>query len=85
MTFDIMLMNFKYWKNDLLANYELIASEIRGKKGIYVFKCLINKKIYIGSSVNLKRRFYSHTNISFSKLRLNIDLKNDIFCFYFYS
>ncbi len=30
------------------------------KSGIYIIRNLINNKIYLGSAVNLKRRFYEH-------------------------
>ena len=37
-----------------------IAVELKDYKGIYGFFCTINKKIYIGSSENLVKRFKEH-------------------------
>jgi predicted GIY-YIG superfamily endonuclease len=38
----------------------IILSNNKGKSGIYMFKNLINGKQYIGSSENLRRRFYEY-------------------------
>ena len=35
---------------------------LEGKAGIYIIENLINNKIYVGSSINLKRRKYFHFN-----------------------
>nr|NP_150331.1 orf292 [Rhizophydium sp. 136]AAK84261.1 orf292 [Rhizophydium sp. 136] len=72
-----MKNNLKYWKEDLLINEEQIAYEINNKSGVYIFVCLINKKMYVGSSINLKRRLKTHLAVHSKELRSNIKLKND--------
>ncbi len=42
-----------------------IMQENQGKSGIYLFRNSINGKIYIGSSINLKRRFREYFNINY--------------------
>ena len=42
-----------------------IILENRGKSGVYLWKNLINGKSYVGSSVNLYRRFKSYFNINY--------------------
>jgi len=44
---------------DRMSN-ELISDELKGKSGIYKIINLVNDKIYIGSSVNLKQRKSEH-------------------------
>jgi len=48
------------------------------KKGIYLFECLVNNKVYIGSSANLKRRFKTHIAIHNAELRSNFNMKKDM-------
>ena len=49
----------------------LIRSEIKNKSGVYMFYNNINNKKYIGSSVNLERRFRAHIiSTKFSNLPL---------------
>jgi len=45
------------------SNKEEIKSKIRGKAGVYMFYNLITDDFYIGSSVDLLRRFHSHLNL----------------------
>ncbi len=44
---------------------ELIISNNNGKAGIYMFKNLVNKKRYVGSSVNIRRRMLEYFNINY--------------------
>lgn len=43
--------------------------------GIYIIKNLINNKIYVGSSQNIKRRFYLHKHYLSKKEHTNIHLQ----------
>jgi len=43
--------------------------------GIYIIKNLINNKIYVGSSQNIKRRFYLHKHYLKKKEHTNIHLQ----------
>ena len=45
---------------DLAEIQKIVKSELRNKSGIYGFLCKTNNKLYIGSSINLSTRFYSH-------------------------
>jgi predicted GIY-YIG superfamily endonuclease len=38
------------------------TSEIEGRGGIYVIRCLANGKVYIGSSLDIYRRWKHHRN-----------------------
>jgi group I intron endonuclease len=42
-----------------------LASENKNKSGIYMWKNLINGKQYIGSSVDLRNRFYQYFNLNY--------------------
>ena len=42
-----------------------ILKENKGKAGVYCWRNLINGKIYIGSSINLERRFREYYNINY--------------------
>jgi group I intron endonuclease len=42
-----------------------LASENKNKSGIYMWKNLINGKQYIGSSVDLRNRFYQYFNTNY--------------------
>jgi group I intron endonuclease len=44
---------------------EQIISNNNGKAGIYMFKNLVNKKRYVGSSVNIRRRMLEYFNINY--------------------
>lgn len=44
---------------------EQIACDNKGKSGIYMFKNLINKKRYVGSSVNISRRMLEYFNLNY--------------------
>lgn len=41
-----------------------ILTENKGKAGVYRFTNLTNGKSYVGSSVNLSRRFYTYYNVN---------------------
>ena len=41
-----------------------ILKENKGKAGVYCWRNLINGKIYIGSSINLERRFREYYNVN---------------------
>ena len=71
--------NLVYYIEDLNKNKDNIVYELGNKrKGIYVFVCLVNNKIYIGSSINLKRRFKTHITINIGgELRSNLVLRAD--------
>jgi group I intron endonuclease len=49
-----------YYNIDVHCTQKNIAIELKDYKGIYGFFCVINKKIYIGSSENLVKRFKEH-------------------------
>lgn len=58
-------INFtKIYSNADLLKLEII-NENRDKSGIYMWKNNNNKKFYIGSSVDLKRRFNSYFNLNY--------------------
>jgi len=44
------------------ADKSKILKENKNKSGIYMWKNLINKKKYVGSSENLRTRFYVYFN-----------------------
>ena len=58
-------------KLKVYANVDLQKLEIKaankGKSGIYCFTCLTNGKKYVGSSVNLGRRFSQYFNANYLK------------------
>jgi len=59
--------------SNLYENRKLIFKENRNKSGIYRFNNLINKKSYIGSSINLSKRFnvYFSKKAMFNKLKIS--------------
>jgi len=58
-------INFtKFYSNADLLKLEIL-NENRDKSGIYMWKNNNNKKFYIGSSVDLKRRFTSYFNLNY--------------------
>jgi group I intron endonuclease len=62
--------------NNMLYDKSLILSVSDKKSGIYLLHNLVNGKQYVGSSINLKRRFYSY--YSPSKLIDNRYISNSI-------
>jgi hypothetical protein len=53
----------------------VILSENKGKSGVYRLTNLVNGKVYIGSSINLSKRFtnyYSYAYISEYKRNMTI-------------
>jgi group I intron endonuclease len=44
---------------------EQIISNNNDKAGVYMFKNLVNKKRYVGSSVNIRRRMHEYFNINY--------------------
>jgi len=42
---------------------------------VYIIKNLVNKKVYIGSSVKVKRRFYEHTRKLDKNIHINLHLQ----------
>jgi group I intron endonuclease len=59
----------KFYNNIDLLKYQ-IFKENRGKAGVYRFVNLINKKSYIGSSINLTRRLRTYFNIDYLEREL---------------
>ena len=53
----------KVYENVDLQKLQILA-ENKGKAGVYLFTNLTNGKSYVGSSVNLSRRFYLYYNIN---------------------
>ena len=82
--FNKIIMYFKDTINDdqydycnSLRNDHEIRQNIDKKSGVYMFKNNINGKCYIGSSVNLNRRFRAHMHlIDKSNLPLYRAIKN---------
>lgn len=56
----------KFYKN-VDADKIKILSDNKGKSGIYLFINLVNNKIYIGSAINLYKRFYNYYNTNYLK------------------
>ena len=48
----------------LISKNPQILAENKGKAGVYRFTNLANGKSYVGSSVNLSRRFYTYYNVN---------------------
>jgi hypothetical protein len=51
---------FPYVFSNLLENKRLILSILKGVSAVYMFKCLLTGDSYVGSAVNLSRRFSEH-------------------------
>jgi predicted GIY-YIG superfamily endonuclease len=54
----------------------LIKEDLNKLAGVYVFKYNITRKIYIGSSINLWKRFKEHLNNKSSNIYLQRAFKN---------
>jgi hypothetical protein len=52
--------------HDLVAEKASIYSDNKDKSGIYLWRNKINGKIYVGSSVNLSKRFKNYFNESYT-------------------
>lgn len=52
------------YKNAKL-NKPQILKDNNGRSGVYLWRNLVNKKIYIGSSVNLRARFYCYFDLNY--------------------
>lgn len=63
--------------NDLKSSSKILSyrKELSGKSGIYAFINLINGKQYIGSAINIYKRFLDHINSRRSNLPLQQDFK----------
>lgn len=46
-----------------------ILGETRKKAGVYLWKNLVNEYKYVGSSVNLKKRFYDYYSVEYLKVK----------------
>ena len=66
------MIPIKYY-SDAYNMKSLIYKENKNKSGIYKFTNKINGKSYIGSSINLTKRFYKYFNISYIST-----VKNDL-------
>jgi hypothetical protein len=54
------IFEFHYVFSNLLENKGLILSTFKGVSAIYMFKCLLTGDSYVGSAVDLARRFSEH-------------------------
>jgi len=61
---DVKFNFTKFYSNADLLKLEIL-NENRDKSGIYMWKNNNSKKFYIGSSVDLKRRFTSYFNLNY--------------------
>jgi len=61
---DVKFNFTKFYSNAYLLKLEIL-NENRDKSGIYMWKNNNSKKFYIGSSVDLKRRFTSYFNLNY--------------------
>jgi group I intron endonuclease len=64
----IIKPNYKN-NNKLLLNKLDIFKDNKDKSGIYILYNIINNKIYIGRSTDLRRRFMEYYNINYLKNR----------------
>ena len=55
--------------SDVVINSAEIKAFIKNKSGIYMWKNIINNKVYVGSSLKLNRRFTEYLNINELKKR----------------
>jgi len=61
---DLSVISAKFYKNTDTQKLQILV-ENQGKAGVYRFKNLLNGKSYIGSSINLSRRFREYYSIQF--------------------
>lgn len=57
--------NIENTYNDLISQKLQILKENKNKSGVYKFTNLINDHFYVGSSVNLSKRFSNYFNVSY--------------------
>ena len=55
---------------DIIKDKKVILKENNGKSGVYRWVNNINKKSYIGSSINLTKRFYCYFSPGFLRKQL---------------
>src|SRR5256885_7910596 len=55
------LFRSKKYENSDIQKFQILE-ENKGKSGVYLLRNLINKKTYVGSSIDLRRRFKEYFN-----------------------
>lgn len=64
-------------KDSICVGLSLDIKESKKRKGIYTIINKMNKKVYIGSSIDLDKRFSTHKNQLNNNFHYNVGLQND--------